>query len=405
MKIENFIAFRYLKARRNQAFIGTITLISVLGIIIGVMSLIIALSLMTGFHNKMEENLLSANSHLTIHGLSGPMTEKDVETLRNLLKTIPGFTAASPEILTQGLVRGGMSQEPSPVVVKGMVLSGEKKVSGILKTLKQTELKPGEVLIGKDLARQHGITIGDRITVMFFKPTQTPLGIMPKMRTFKVAGIFYSGIYEYDKTWIFTPLKTLAGILNMKGKVDFLAVRTHSMETIDPFKRALNAKLPPQFFVIDLRETNKRLFSAIKVEKMVVSLIIGLIMLVAALNITSSLVLMVMEKHRDIGIMMAMGMTRKRIMRIFQMQGLVVGVTGASIGTILGVGISVILNAFRVLKLPPDVYDFLSYIPFEVRPLDVAVVFIITVAVSYVATLYPSRRAAAMDPVEAIRYE
>ncbi len=405
MKIENFIAFRYLKARRNQAFIGTITLISVLGIIIGVMSLIIALSLMTGFHNKMEENLLSANSHLTIHGLSGAMTEQDSKSLTRLLKTIPGFTAASPEILTQGLVRGGMSNEPSPVVVKGMKLSGEKRVSGILKNLKRDHLNPGEALIGRDLAKRHGITVGDKITIMFFKPTQTPLGIMPKMRTFTVAGIFYSGIYEYDKTWIFTPLQTLAGILNMRGKVDFLAVRTHSMDTIDRFKRILNSKLPPQFFVIDLRETNKRLFAAIKVEKMVVSLIIGLIMLVAALNITSSLVLMVMEKHRDIGIMMAMGMDRKRIMKLFQMQGLVVGVAGATIGTVLGVGISVVLNAFRVLKLPPDVYDFLSYIPFEVRPLDVAVVFIITIAVSWVATLYPSRRAAALDPVEAIRYE
>ncbi len=275
MKIENFIAFRYLKAKRNQAFIGTITLISVLGIIIGVMSLIIALSLMTGFHNKMEENLLSANSHLTIHGLSGAMTEQDAVSLTSLLETIPDFTASSPEILTQGLIRGGMSNEPSPVVVKGMELAGEKKVSGILKNLKMDQLNPGEVLIGKDLATRHGITTGDRITIMFFKPTQTPLGIMPKMRTFTVAGIFSSGIYEYDKTWVFTPLKTLAAILNMKQKVDFLAVR------IDRFKRILNSKLPPQFFVIDLRETNKRLFSAIKVEKMVVSLIIGLIMLVA----------------------------------------------------------------------------------------------------------------------------
>ena len=393
MKIENFIAFRYLRARRNQAFIGTITLISVLGIIIGVMSLIIALSLMTGFHNKMEENLLSANSHLTIHGLSGAMTEQDADSLIGLLKTIPGFTAASPEILTQGLIRGGMSTEPSPVVVKGMELVGEKKVSGILKNLKRDHLNPGEVLIGKDLARRHGIT------------TQTPLGIMPKMRTFTVAGIFYSGIYEYDKTWVFTPLKTLAAILNMKQKVDFLAVRTRSMDSIDRFKHYLNSKLPAQFFVIDLRETNKRLFSAIKVEKMVVSLIIGLIMLVAALNITSSLVLMVMEKHRDIGIMMAMGMDQKRIMKVFQMQGLVVGVTGATIGTFLGVTVSLFLNAFRILKLPPDVYDFLSYIPFEVRPLDVVVVFVITVAVSWIATLYPSRRAAALDPVEAIRYE
>jgi len=405
MKIERFIALRYLKARRNQAFVGVITLISVVGIVIGVMSLVIALALMTGFHNKMQENLLAANSHLTVHGLTGSLNTTDVDEIATILKQTPGFQAASPVILTQGLIRGGVSQEPSPVVVKGVDLAGEKRVAGILNNLDLDELGPAEILVGNELARRHGLFEGDRITIMFFKPTQTPMGIMPKMRTFTVAGVFASGIYEYDKTWVFTRLDTMQQVLDKPGAVDFIAVRTTGIDRIDRFKTALQRVLPDRFFLIDLRETNRRLFAAIKVEKMVVSLIIGLIVLVAALNITSSLVLMVMEKHRDIGILMAMGLDRKRIMKIFQLQGIAVGIVGSTLGGALGVVLSILANRYRWLTLPPDVYDFLSYVPFEVRPLDVALVMLGTITITWLATLYPSRRAASLNPVEAIHYE
>lgn len=405
MKIERFISFRYLKARRNQAFIGVITLISVLGIIIGVMSLIIALSLMTGFHNKMQENLLAANSHLTVHGLSGTMTEDERAEAESIIRATKGFTGISPVILTQGLVRGGVSTEPSPVVVKGIELDTEKQVTGILDSIQLTSLKEHDILIGSELAKRHGIFEGDRVTLMFFRPTQTPLGIMPKMRTYTVAGVFTSGIHEYDKTWVFTRLDNLARVMDKNGGIDFLGIRTTGINQIDRFRQNLLDTLPPGLFVIDLRETNARLFAAIKVEKLVVSLIIGLIVLVAALNITSSLVLMVMEKHRDIGILMAMGMDRKRIMKIFQVQGLVVGLVGSTIGCSLGAAVSLLMDRYKVLKLPPDVYDFLSYIPFEVRPMDIVIVFVATTFISWVATLYPSRRAASLNPVEAIHYE
>ena len=405
MKIERFISYRYLKARRNQAFIGVITLISVLGIIIGVMSLIIALSLMTGFHNKMQENLLAANSHLTIHGLDGTLTSAEQDEAASMLRDIPGFKALSPVILTQGLLKGGVSTEPTPVVVKGVQLSTEKNVAGILNDVRLNELPRDGILVGDEMARRNGIFEGDRLTIMFFKPTQTPLGIMPKMRTFTVSGVFSSGIYEYDKTWVFTRLETLAGVMDIPHSVHYLGVRTAGIDRIDDFKQRLLEKLPAGMFVIDLRETNRRLFAAIKVERLVVSLIIGLIVLVAALNITSSLVLMVMEKHRDIGILMAMGLDRKRIMKIFQLQGVAVGLVGSFIGCTLGAVISHLLNRYRVLKLPPDVYDFLSFIPFEVRIVDIVVVFVCTVLITWVATLYPSRRAASLNPVEAIHYE
>lgn len=405
MKIERFISLRYLKARRNQAFIGVITLISVLGIIIGVMSLIIALSLMTGFHNKMQENLLAANSHLTVHGLNGTLTTAEQEKAASILEKIPGFQAFSPVILTQGLLRGGVSTEPTPVVVKGVHLATEKKVAGILNDVKLDELPPDGILVGDEMARRNGLFEGDRVTIMFFKPTQTPLGIMPKMRTFTVSGVFSSGIYEYDKTWVFTKLETLASVLDIPQSVHYLGVRTTGIDRIDGFKEKLLESLPAGMFVIDLRETNRRLFAAIKVEKLVVSLIIGLIVLVAALNITSSLVLMVMEKHRDIGILMAMGLDRKRIMKIFQLQGLAVGIAGSFIGCTLGSIISYLLNRYKVLKLPPDVYDFLSYIPFQIRVMDIVIVFVCTVLITWVATLYPSRRAASLNPVEAIHYE
>lgn len=405
MKIERFISYRYLKARRNQAFIGVITLISVLGIIIGVMSLIIALSLMTGFHNKMQENLLAANSHLTVHGLDGTLTTVEQDEVASMLRVIPGFKALSPVILTQGLLKGGVSTEPTPVVVKGVHLSTEKDVAGILGNVHLSELPRDGILVGNEMARRNGIFEGDRVTIMFFKPTQTPLGIMPKMRTFTVSGVFSSGIYEYDKTWVFARLETLAGVMDIPQSVHYLGVRTAGIDRIDNFKQRLLETLPAGMFVIDLRETNRRLFAAIKVERLVVSLIIGLIVLVAALNITSSLVLMVMEKHRDIGILMAMGLDRKRIMKIFQLQGVVVGLVGSFIGCTLGAVISHLLNRYRVLKLPPDVYDFLSYIPFEVRIVDIVVVFVGTVLITWVATLYPSRRAASLNPVEAIHYE
>ncbi|BBB32147.1 lipoprotein-releasing system permease protein [Thermotomaculum hydrothermale] len=405
MKAETFIALRYLKAKRHQTFIGIITIISVLGIIIGTFSLIIALSLMTGFHNKMKENLLDANSHLSVHSLSDTMEIKEAEEIIKKASKLHYFKAGSYAVLTQGLLRGGLSSESKPVVVKGVLLNEEKKVTTILDSINLKTIPLNGVVIGEELAKRQGLTIGDKVTVLFFKPTQTPLGIMPRIRTYTVSGIFSSGIYEYDKNWVFVNLKNLQSVLNLKNKVDFVQFRCSSIDKIDKFKSELKKVLSPKFFIIDLRDTNKKLFAAIKIEKIIVSLIIGLIVLVAALNITSSLILMVMEKRKDIGILKAMGMKNKQIMKIFKFQGIVIGFVGSFLGCSLGVITAYFGNKYQLIKLPPDVYDFLSFIPFDVRFTDVALVFLCTVLITYLATIYPAKRAAELDPAKAVRYE
>ncbi len=405
MNVERFIALRYLKAKRHQTFIGVISIISILGIIIGTFSLVIALSLMTGFHNKMKENLLDANSHLSVHSLENTMDIREAQSIIDNASKLRYFKAGGYAILTQGLLRGGLSQDARPVVIKGIDLLKEKKVTTILKSLKINSLPYNGIIIGNEMAKRQGLAFGDKVSILFFKPTQTPLGIMPRIRTYTVAGIFSSGIYEYDKNWVFVDLKNIQNVLGIGNKVDFVQFRCSSIDRIDGFKKELKKILKPKYFIIDLRETNKRLFAAIKIEKIIVSLIIGLIVLVAALNIASSLILMVMEKRKDIGILKAMGMSNSQIMKIFKFQGLVVGIVGSLLGCFLGIITAYFGNKYQLIKLPPDVYDFLSFIPFEVRFIDVFFVFFFTVLTTYLATIYPAKKAAELDPAKAVRYE
>lgn len=405
MSYEFFIAKRYLTAKRKQAFISVITFISILGITIGVMALIIAIALITGFQKDVRDKILGATSHLMVQDLSGEGL-KDYPQIMAKIKELQGVKSVSPVAFDMVLISSPSKNQPA--MLKGMNLELERKQSSWLEKLESGQL-PAEtkregILLGHDLALTLSVGIGDTVNVLTDTWRQSPMGLVPKRKIFVVTGIFATGLFEFDSSTALVSLPVAQKFFGLRDSVSYLQVMIDDIFAAPAYKERFRSVLPPLAYVTTWMELNKSLFSALKLEKNIMFLTITLIVFVAALNIIATLILMVMEKTRDIGILIAMGATRQSIRKIFFLQGSLIGIVGTALGTILGLLWCVLANAFKLIKVPVDIYQ-ISHVPFHIKPLDLCLIIGVSLLISFLSTLFPSHRASKTDPVVALKYE
>jgi lipoprotein-releasing system permease protein len=412
LSFEWFICLRYLKAKRKQSFISLITIISVVGVAVGVMALIVVLAVMTGFTDEFRAKILGVNSHVVIQKFGGEIT--DPEQLREKILATPGVVGATPYIYTQALITAG--EGGTGAVLRGIdpdsaatVTSlAEHLTKGSLADLKSNLKQPGSrpvpgIIVGRDLARQLNIAVGDRVKLISPSGPLTPMGVIPRVKACRLVGIFETGMYEYDSSLIYVSLDTARDFLNLSEGVHGIEIRLADIYAADRIARQLESELGPSYVAKDWIRLNKNLFSALSLEKTALSIIVALIVLVAAFNIVSTLIMVVMEKSRDIAIMKAMGATSAKIMRIFIYEGLVIGVTGTILGVTGALGLCELLSRYHFIKLP-EVYP-MSTLPIKVLPGDVALIAFSAILITFLATLYPSWQASRVEPAEALRYE
>jgi lipoprotein-releasing system permease protein len=405
---ELFLGMKYLKAKRKQRFISVITVISILGVMVGVMALVVVLSVMNGFRADLMSKILGVNSHLLVLSLTGPFS--DYQEAAEKVDKVEGVIASTPFIYTQvminnsGQVSGAVLRGVDPlsagavVTFKSMIKDGsitslQKKIDGI-----------PPIIIGGELAKQIGAYPGSVITVISPEGKLTPLGRTPNTLRFKVAAIFDSGMYEYDASMIYISLKDAQEFLALGDKVTGLEVRVKDVYKSDTISRKVQKALGYPYWTKDWKVMNRSLFSALKLEKLTMFVILTMIVLVGALNIISTLVMVVMEKTRDVAILRAMGASARSIMTIFMFQGLLVGVVGTIAGLVSGLGLCQLLAKYKFINLPADVY-YISTLPVKIEVADVSVVAGAAVVISFLATLYPSWYASRLNPVESFRYE
>lgn len=407
MSLELYVALRYLLARRKQAFISLISLISTLGVAVGVMALIIALGLMTGLQGELRDRILGSTAHIYVWKTGG-IADYPAEVDR--LERVAGVTGAAPAIIGRALVTVGEAQ--AFISFKGIDPALEVNVTDIQRSMLEGSVQaladdanrdvPG-ILIGRGLAQQLGVRVNDSITLTTPQGTLSPMGMLPRVRRLTVVGIYALGLYEFDSQYGFISLD-LAQRLANTTEPSLIELRVADIYQAPQIADRIPGELGPEYTAEDWADLNQSLFSALWLEKMAISITIGLIVMVAALNIVASLILLVMEKSRDIAILKTMGLGAKRVMTIFMLQGLIIGVVGTTVGSVLGLGLCEILDRYRLIQIPMDVYQ-VSYVPFVVEPFDFVVVVVSAIVICFLATIYPSRQASRLDPVQALRFE
>jgi len=398
-----FIARRYLTARRRQAFISLISAVSIAGVGVGVMALVIALGLMTGVQTEMRDRIVGATAHVYVSQVTGQLDTAAARWTRpeviGASPAIIGFGVLTmPPSVSQGVTLKGIDPEREPTVTD----IGSAMVSGSLKALtnRTVEQRDG-VVLGEALARTLRVGVGDTVTAVTPEFERTLGGLKPRFRALEVVGIFSLNFHEVDSTHALVSLQTAADLLNREGP-DMMQLRLANMDDAIAVRESLQQELGAGFLVQDWTQLNQPLYSALWLEKVAISLTIGLIVMVAALNIVASLVLLVMEKSRDIAILRTMGASAGVIRRIFIYQGLTIGLVGTITGTVLGLIACAILNRYELIRLPSDVYQ-ITHLPFLVETTDVVIVVLSAIGVCLLATLYPSRQAGRIDPAEALR--
>jgi lipoprotein-releasing system permease protein len=407
LPFELFVAIRYLLARRKQAFISLISFISIIGVAVGVMALLIALALMTGLQGELRDRIVGSAAHVYVQKIGG-IQDADAEVTR--LLAVPRVTGAAPVALGKGMISAGADKD-DVVDIKGVVPERERTVTrldrsmvaGSLDALQPVEGQPDGVLIGRDLASALGLSVGDSVRLTTPEGTLTPFGPIMRRRLFRVVGIFSLGLYQFDRSYVFVHIDVAKRILG-KDAPDYIELRVDDMFAAQEVSEHISEQLGPDYFAQDWADMNSSLFSALWLEKMAISITIGLIVMVAALNIIASLVLLVMEKSRDIAILKTMGSPASSIRRIFMLQGLIIGFIGTAAGAIGGSVLIYVLDRYKLIQVPIDVYQ-ISHVPFTLLPTDFLVVVACAVLICFVATIYPSGQAAKLDPAQALRYE
>src|ERR1700688_565786 len=483
MRFELFIATRYLRAKRRQAFIGIITGISILGVAAGVASLIVALAINNGFRQDLQERLIGSTSHVSLLRIADDGI-KDWPPLVERLSKQPHVVAAAPAIFEQVLISRGPRARGA--VLKGMIPSAERKVGDLLSTIqegsaaalddpapepetnhatpastnhvetastdhvetastdhvetastnhvataasavppKQSEAEPPQsqpsspdslaavharvgdmspIILGKDMADNLGATVGSVVLVTSPQGELTPFGMVPKYSRFRVAAIFNSGFYDYDSSWAFTRLSDAQRLFGLGDLISVIEFKVDDIDKADIVARQLEDAAGAGFMTTNWKEQNKALFHALNMERLVTYITVGLIVFVAALNILISLIMMVMEKTKDIAVLMSMGTRRSQVRNIFIAQGVLIGIIGTAIGLLLGYGISFVGGHYHLISLSPEVYS-IDYVPFAPRLKDGLWVVLVALGVSFIATLYPSWSAGRTLPAESLRYE
>lgn len=420
MPFELFIGLRYLKAKRKSTFISIITFISTAGVALGVMALIVVLAVMTGFENDLREKILGTNAHIVVIRHGAPMER--YRTVIERLKSFKGVQAATPFIYNQVMLSSG--KNVSGVVLRGIDVATDRQVTRLSKSIVEGNIDnldpkmgrgpdatPG-LMVGKELAKHLNIFLGDTVNVISPMGNITPLGMMPRMKPFKVTGIFNTGMFEYDSTLAYVSLDQAQRFFDLGDTVTGIQLKVADVYHTDELARSINREMGVDFYARDWMQMNKNILFALKTEKIVMFIILTLIVLVAAFGIASTLFMVVMEKTRDIAILKSMGATASSIMKIFVLEGLIIGIIGTFIG--VASGLLIALNLEPIISViqqitgqnffNKDIY-YLDHFPSLVVPSDVALISVTAILISFLATLYPAWQASRMLPAEALRYE
>lgn len=408
---EWMVAARYLRARRASGFVSVIALISFLGIMVGVAALIVVMSVMNGFHKELLDKIVGVNGHIFLQAADTPLT--DYDRVAAAVKRVKGVQLAIPMVEGAAGVSSPFNQ--AGALVRGIKEADLKELPGIAGHVKIGTLNgfdtAGGVAIGQGLAESLSLRVGDNITILTAKGAQTPFGVAPRIKSYPVTAIFQIGMAQFDNLFVYMPLPEAQAFFNKDGEATVIELFLKNPEQIDTVRSDVDLAVPRPMIMTDWRERNKTFFDALKVERNVMFIIVTLIVLVAALNIISGLIMLVKDKSADIAILRTMGAPRGSIMRIFLITGTAIGVSGTLAGFVLGLVIAENIEAIRsglnellhTNLFPAEIY-FLSRLPSVVEPSDVITVVVMTLSLSVLATLYPSWRAARLDPVEALRY-
>src|SRR5579864_3004769 len=446
MRFELFIASRYLRAKRRQSFIGIITGISIAGVAAGVASLVIALAINNGFRQDLQQRLLGSTSHISLQRIADDGI-RDWPALLDRLSKEPHVVAAAPAIFEQVLISHGPRARGA--VLKGMIPRYERRVGDLLNSVKEGSAVPLEdlqqqapetpgtsakatptadeafaapqspdaleavqqrianmppIVLGKDMADSLGVKVGDTVLVTSPQGELTPFGMVPKYTRFHVVGIFNSGFFDYDSSWAFARLSDAQRLFGLGDLISVLEFKVDDLDQADPIAHEIEDAAGQGFMATNALKQNSALFKALKTERLVTFITIGLIVFVAALNILISLIMMVMEKTKDIAVLMSMGTRKAQVRNVFIAQGVLIGVIGTVIGLVLGYAIAYAGGHYHIISLSPEVYS-INYVPFAPRVVDGLWIALFTLLVSFVATLYPSWSASRILPAEALRYE